>query len=57
MAAVSRRSLEVISAAVGTRHGITDLVNSAQMKDEMLFGFDRLVAVLTNELQPQIRQR
>ena len=51
---VSRRRLEVVFAAVRTHDGIADLVNGAQVEDEMLFGFDWLVAVLANELQPQI---
>ena len=53
MQLIRRRRLEVVFAAVLTRHGITDLVHGAQVKPEVTLLFDGLAAQLADKLQPQ----
>ena len=53
MQLIRRRRLEVVIAAVLTRHGSTDLVHGAQVKPEVTLLFDGLAAQLADKLQPQ----
>ena len=53
MRVVRRRRLEVVFAAMLAHDWLSDLMRRAQVKDEMMFGFDLLVAELADELQAQ----
>ena len=53
MRIVRRRRLEVVFATVLAHDWLSDLMRRAQVKDEMMFGFDGLAAELADELQAQ----
>ena len=43
--------LKIVFAAFLTAHRLTNFMRGAQMKDEVIFSLDNLVAELTDELQ------
>ena len=55
MQLIRRRRLEVVFAAVLTRHGITDLVHGAQVENKNMLLFEHLAAELANQLSEQNR--